>query len=642
MSYTCTIPNLASTINALPANTRETPYEVVLTEVTYEQCFGYGRTQETSQLAAALWSLQRFITLQFDFVSCLSTESFYLYRGYESHPIEKVVALTVSDQNNSYSYAGNYVDRSLAISGLDRLVLGGSCSDAVMYNGDIYNTGRTELIRVNELSSKTVYTVYESVTSILTTAFSQTGIANNLVRVDFGRTLNQWSQIVFESPSANPLSNGISELFCQGLSVSGTASITGNTIADYAFCNYMKITSLSFSGSSIGRYALSGCANLESVTLTGSLTDLSHRFENLTGLRSVTGIPSTVTDMTSCFSGCTSLETIRKWSADTDNVTMTGCFTDCGSLTAVYVDYPAVSPSGCGWKYCEASLTASAVALSIYDSSQSARTGARTKTVTYSGDKALELFNLVDELAAASAFTTAELDTFMQYKYPLTIDGEGYLSPSGDNFVLWAKDDEKVLTNFSVEAKWTAALFDHIYPVGSIYMSATDSRNPGTIFGFGSWYKLAPGRVLMGEGANEANTDSTYGALNANTENRPAGEKGGQYTHALTQSEMPRHNHANSVNSKTLTFGWKDVVMDTVNSPTTSGTGSSVNAGRRERDWTGKSGNALRELKYSAGHDHGMTNAYTGGSGSASSASNGVAHSNMQPYLVVYMWYRYG
>ena len=37
-----------------------------------------------------------------------------------------------------------------------------------------------------------------------------------------------------------------------------------------------------------------------------------------------------------------------------------------------------------------------------------------------------------------------------------------------------------------------------LYPVGSIYINATNSSNPSTLFGFGTWIAYSQGRVLVG------------------------------------------------------------------------------------------------------------------------------------------------
>ena len=76
-------------------------------------------------------------------------------------------------------------------------------------------------------------------------------------------------------------------------------------------------------------------------------------------------------------------------------------------------------------------------------------------------------------------------------------------------------------------------LFDLIYPVGSIYIS-TNNVNPSTLFG-GTWEAFGAGRTLIGAGTG---TDA-----NSTSQTFAGGDTGGEYSHQLTISEMPAHNH---------------------------------------------------------------------------------------------------
>jgi len=127
------------------------------------------------------------------------------------------------------------------------------------------------------------------------------------------------------------------------------------------------------------------------------------------------------------------------------------------------------------------------------------------------------------------------------------------------------------------------------YPIGSIYMNASNSANPASLLGFGTWSSFGAGRVLTG-------LDSSQSEFNA------IGETGGAKTagHTLTTAEMPSHNHS---------------LVDGRGKDGTTYTG--------EVDYHGRGG------VVSAGSP---TNP-TGGGGSHS-------HSTLQPYIVVYMWKR--
>jgi hypothetical protein len=133
------------------------------------------------------------------------------------------------------------------------------------------------------------------------------------------------------------------------------------------------------------------------------------------------------------------------------------------------------------------------------------------------------------------------------------------------------------------------------YPVGSIYMNASNSNNPSTLLGFGTWAAFGAGRVPVGIDSGDTDFDT-------------AEETGGAKTHTLDLDEMPSHRHggiypAGSAGSFTQGF---DVDNAT-------------------------SGNTLSEEKFTT---------YTGGDKTDGTQGTTQAHNNLQPYIVVYMWKR--
>ena len=126
----------------------------------------------------------------------------------------------------------------------------------------------------------------------------------------------------------------------------------------------------------------------------------------------------------------------------------------------------------------------------------------------------------------------------------------------------------------------TATTLQAVYPVGSIYINAAVTTNPGTLLGFGTWAAFGTGRVIVGYNAS----DSDFDALQ---------ETGGVKTHTLTTSEMPSHTH-------TVVMSTSDTDQGNLSQGATSGTST-------------------------------YTSAATGG---------GAAHTNVQPYIVAYMWRR--
>lgn len=124
------------------------------------------------------------------------------------------------------------------------------------------------------------------------------------------------------------------------------------------------------------------------------------------------------------------------------------------------------------------------------------------------------------------------------------------------------------------------------WPIGSIYMSVS-STSPATLFG-GTWERISE-RFLLG-------ASSSY----------PAGGTGGEFTHKLTQSELP--NYSLSVTN-----------------------GSNV-----IRSKTGNSADAYVQTQ-SGGW--GIPN-WESKTVTVASGGSGEAHNNMPPYLAVYMWKR--
>lgn len=136
-----------------------------------------------------------------------------------------------------------------------------------------------------------------------------------------------------------------------------------------------------------------------------------------------------------------------------------------------------------------------------------------------------------------------------------------------------------------------------LYPVGSVYTNATNSTNPGTLLGFGTWTAFGAGRVPVGFDSGNALFDT-------------AEETGGSadaivvsHTHTATVTD-PGHVH--TYNTKTGTLAQSGSATQCWVGDATANTGSVT---------TGIS----------------VSNSTTGSSGT---------NANYQPYITVYMWKR--
>ena len=125
------------------------------------------------------------------------------------------------------------------------------------------------------------------------------------------------------------------------------------------------------------------------------------------------------------------------------------------------------------------------------------------------------------------------------------------------------------------------ATLDDIYPVGSIYLTAS-AVSPSTSFG-GTWIRYAQGKCLFG--VDDADTDFALETT------------GGEKTHTLTKAEIPPHVHT-------------EIYRSNHNNGTN----------------FGHSGPYL-------------TSTTNTGDGSADGLQ-GLAHNNMPPYIAIYIWKR--
>ena len=125
-----------------------------------------------------------------------------------------------------------------------------------------------------------------------------------------------------------------------------------------------------------------------------------------------------------------------------------------------------------------------------------------------------------------TALTHDEMDANFTH-----LGGDGsYAMPTTDG------DSGQVMsTNGSGQVSFTTltgvtATIANAYPVGSIYMNCSNSTNPATLLGFGTWSAFSEGRVLIGIDSSDTDFDT-------------AEETGGSKTHTLTEAQLPSHRH---------------------------------------------------------------------------------------------------
>ena len=92
-----------------------------------------------------------------------------------------------------------------------------------------------------------------------------------------------------------------------------------------------------------------------------------------------------------------------------------------------------------------------------------------------------------------------------------------------------------VATNKTAIDNLKGQILEAVYPVGSVYVSITDNRNPADILGFGTWEALPAGYGLVAQGTATAEDGTTLTFT--------AGNKTGEFKHQLTVGELAQHSH---------------------------------------------------------------------------------------------------
>lgn len=153
------------------------------------------------------------------------------------------------------------------------------------------------------------------------------------------------------------------------------------------------------------------------------------------------------------------------------------------------------------------------------------------------------------------------------------------------------------------------------FPVGSVFVAVV-STNPGTLLGYGTWSAIAAGRVLVGLDSGDTDFDTVE-------------ETGGAKTVTLDTTMIPAHTHVQDAHNHTQDA--HNHAMTNLRGATTGGTTTGfggIVAGSDTSStvtaWSMPTATATNQATTA-------TNQNAGGGG---------AHSNVQPYFVVYMWKR--
>lgn len=150
-------------------------------------------------------------------------------------------------------------------------------------------------------------------------------------------------------------------------------------------------------------------------------------------------------------------------------------------------------------------------------------------------------------------------------------------------------------TTQAASTAFVQAALAAMYPVGSVYTNISDSTNPATLFGFGTWEAIA-GRVVVGLDAGNAAFDTV-------------GETGGS-----ADAIVVSHTHTATVTDNGHTHG--------INTGTSNG----------GQTFVGRYSSQTSDLTT----DSATTGITVANSTEGSSGTN----ANLQPYVVAYVWKR--
>lgn len=209
-----------------------------------------------------------------------------------------------------------------------------------------------------------------------------------------------------------------------------------------------------------------------------------------------------------------------------------------------------------------------------------------------------------------------------------------------------AYDSDETLPAFYTGTEWKTlatqdtveATLEQVYPVGSVYINASDSTNPATLLGFGTWSAFGAGRVPVGIDSTDTDFDT-------------AEETGGTKTHTLTESEMPSHTHTqdshnhsqnshdhgmSAHNHSQYSHGHQfryntNMGYGGYHGPNSTGSLKPANTWVINATASNYSATSNPHALTATNNATTATNQDTGGDG---------AHNNVQPYITVYMWKR--
>jgi len=152
------------------------------------------------------------------------------------------------------------------------------------------------------------------------------------------------------------------------------------------------------------------------------------------------------------------------------------------------------------------------------------------------------------------------------------------------------------------------------FPVGSVFLAVVNT-NPSTLLGYGTWEAFAAGRMLVGQTGGDTDFDV-------------AEETGGAKAVTLTEAQIPIHTHVQDPHTHVQNPHNHNFLPRSA----TSGAVSSIVTGTLDTSSTISGANQP--------HNQAATAVNQNATAVNQNAGGGLEHTNMPPYIVVYMWKR--
>ena len=175
------------------------------------------------------------------------------------------------------------------------------------------------------------------------------------------------------------------------------------------------------------------------------------------------------------------------------------------------------------------------------------------------------------------------------------------------------------------------------WPIGSVFLSVV-STNPAILIGFGVWAAFGAGKVLVGLDSTDVDFDTVE-------------ETGGVKTVTLTVAQMPVHTHVQDAHthvqdSHNHTQNAHTHVQDShthvqqVKSTDTAGIVGSQGSGTANDTSVGITDATIAVNQTATATNNAVTATNQSTVAVNQNTGGGTAHTNLQPYIVVYMWKR--